>query len=98
MATVEELWAAFCAVRPDLAAPETKYEAWHFCDNQADADALVELVLSGTKRATASALWSYEAEDDPLPGPATSMSSPTGEARRAASSARLPWRPCRSNR
>jgi uncharacterized protein YhfF len=69
MATVEELWAAFAEARPDLAGPETGYEAWHFCDNQADADELVELVLAGRKRATASALWSYEAEDEPVPRP-----------------------------
>jgi uncharacterized protein YhfF len=69
MATVEELWAAFVEVRPELAGPETRYEAWHFCDNQADADELVELVLAGRKRATAGALWSYEAEGEPVPQP-----------------------------
>ena len=69
MATVEELWAAFLEARPDLAGPETPPAAWHFCDNQADADELAELVLAGRKRATAGALWSYEAEDEPLPQP-----------------------------
>ena len=69
MATVEELWSAFVEARPDLAGPETRYEAWHFCDNQADADELVELVLAGRKRATAGALWSYEAEGEPVPQP-----------------------------
>lgn len=53
--------------RPDLAGPETRYEAWHFCDNQADADELVELVLAGVKRATASDLWSCQDEDEPVP-------------------------------
>jgi uncharacterized protein YhfF len=67
MATAEELWATFVEARPDLAGPDTPHEAWHFCDNQADADELVELVLAGRKRATAGALWSYEAEDEPLP-------------------------------
>ncbi len=69
MATVEQLWAAFAEARPDLAGPETAYEAWHFCDNQADADELVELVLAGRKKATAGALWSYEAEGEALPKP-----------------------------
>ena len=67
MTSVEELWAAFLAARPDIAGPEDAYSAWHFCDNQADADELVELVLDGRKRATAGALWSYEAEDEPVP-------------------------------
>ncbi len=45
------------------------YSAWHFCDNRADADQLAELVVAGRKRATAGALWSYEAESEPLPEP-----------------------------
>jgi uncharacterized protein YhfF len=69
MSTPEELWAAFVEARPDLAGPQTPYTAWHFCDNQADADELVELVLTGRKRATAGALWFYEDEEEPLPAP-----------------------------
>ena len=69
MATPEELWAAFVEARPDLAGHGTPHTAWHFCDNQADADELAELVLAGRKRATAGALWSYEAENEPLPRP-----------------------------
>jgi len=67
MASAEQLWAAFLEERPGVAGPGDTYSAWHFCDNQADADELVELVLAGRKRATAGALWSYEAEDEPLP-------------------------------
>ena len=69
MAAVEELWEAFVEARPDLAGPDTAYVAWHFCDNQADADELVELVLAGRKTATAGALWSYELEGEPVPRP-----------------------------
>jgi uncharacterized protein YhfF len=43
------------------------YTAWHFCDNEKDADELAELVCAGQKRATASALWVYEREKQPLP-------------------------------
>lgn len=43
------------------------YEAFHFGDNECDANELAELVLSGTKCATAGLLWSYEAENKPLP-------------------------------
>jgi len=67
MTSAEQLWAAFVEERPGVAGPGDTYSAWHFCDNQADADELVELVLAGRKRATAGALWSYEAEDEPLP-------------------------------
>jgi uncharacterized protein YhfF len=69
MMTVEEIWVAFVEARPDLAGPETPHSAWHFCDNQADADELAELVLAGRKRATAGALWSHEAEGEALPQP-----------------------------
>jgi len=64
---VGDFWQAFCAARPDLADTDTSYSAWHFCDNPADADQLADLVAAGRKRATAGALWSYEAEDEPLP-------------------------------
>ena len=69
MPSVEELWAAFLTARPDAVGPEAAYSAWHFCDNQADADELAELVIAGRKRATAGALWSYEAEGEKLPEP-----------------------------
>ena len=48
------------AVRPD---------AWAFGGTPEQADELLALVLDGTKTATASALWDYEAEDEPLPSP-----------------------------
>jgi len=65
--SVEAMWRAFRLARPELANAQTPYSAWHFCDNQADADALAELVVNGRKRATASALWLYETEDDLVP-------------------------------
>ena len=36
------------------------YEVFHFADSEAAADALAELVLNGTKRATAGLVWSFE--------------------------------------
>jgi uncharacterized protein YhfF len=41
--------------------------AWSFGAEPAQADALLELVLAGTKTATASAWWDYEHEGEPLP-------------------------------
>lgn len=41
--------------------------AWAFGATPNHADELLDLVLSGAKTATASALWDYEAENEPLP-------------------------------
>ena len=41
--------------------------AWSFGDSPELADELLRLVLDGTKTAAASALWEFEAEDEPLP-------------------------------
>ncbi|ANH39815.1 ASCH domain protein [Nocardioides dokdonensis FR1436] len=41
--------------------------AWSFGATPEEADALLALVLDGTKTATSSALWDYEAENEPLP-------------------------------
>jgi len=65
--SVEQMWSAFLLARPDLVGPADSYSAWHFCDNESDADELARLVISGHKRATAGALWSYELEGEPLP-------------------------------
>ncbi len=41
--------------------------AWAFGGSSEEADELLQLVLEGTKTATASALWDYEAEGEALP-------------------------------
>ena len=43
--------------------------AWAFGATPEQADELLALVLSGTKTATAGALWDYEAEGEELPTP-----------------------------
>jgi len=50
-------------------ASDRFYEAFHFDDNERDANDLANLVLSGVKRATAGLLWSYDAENKPPPEP-----------------------------
>ena len=65
---VRAFWAAFesaagCAMSARL------YESFHFGDGESLADELASLVLAGTKQATASLLWSHEAEDKPMPEP-----------------------------
>lgn len=65
---LQAFWDAYCAtLPPEARPPETPPPAWHFCDNQADADELGELVLRRIKTATCSLLWLYEAEDEPVP-------------------------------
>lgn len=41
--------------------------AWHFYDNQKDADECAELVLKGKKRATAPSLWELEIQGEKIP-------------------------------
>jgi uncharacterized protein YhfF len=41
--------------------------AWAFGASAGQADELLQLVLDGTKTATAGALWDFEAEDEALP-------------------------------
>jgi len=63
---VERYWRDFQnSTGQDLA--DRFYEAFHFDDNEADADALAQLVLTGRKCATASLLWTYEVQEKPLP-------------------------------
>lgn len=53
-------------VSPQASVPPP---AWAFGDSPELADALLALVLAGTKTATASAAWEYEATEQPLPRP-----------------------------
>jgi len=43
------------------------YESWYFCNNEKDANELVELVKRGMKKATASLHCLYEIENEPVP-------------------------------
>ena len=75
-AEVEAFWAvarehARLDLMPGYFGPSTlgsvPPDAWSFGGTPEQADALLALVLDGTKTATASALWDYEAEGEPLP-------------------------------
>ena len=58
-------WAG---VRAEVAGlPEQVPDAWAFGATSEQADELLGLVLAGTKTGTASSLWDYEAEGEPLP-------------------------------
>ena len=64
--SVQLFWDKFRASIAYDASP-LFYEAFHFDDNERDANALGTLVLSGQKRATAGLLWTYELTNKPLP-------------------------------
>lgn len=67
-ASVKQMWADYCALIGDekLGDPPP---AWHFCDNEADANACAALVKAGRKTATAPSLWWLEHTGTPLPQP-----------------------------
>ena len=62
---IETYWEAFLAAHPEYRGKP--YLAEPFGDNPALADELGNLVLSGVKSATCSAIWNYEAEGEPIP-------------------------------
>ncbi|MDE1918994.1 MAG: ASCH domain-containing protein [Sphingomonadales bacterium] len=65
--SVAALWARYRALEP--AAPTVLPCVEYFCDNARDADLCADLVQSGRKRATSSALIDYQRAGDPLPLP-----------------------------
>lgn len=65
---VEEFWRKYLeTLPPDAPERSETYEAGTFGDTIKLADELASLIAAGTKTATCSALWEYEAEDEPLP-------------------------------
>ena len=65
--SASEMWSAFVESGLAEVTPGANYSSWHFGTGGKMADDLVQLVLDGGKRATAGALWSYEAEGDHIP-------------------------------
>jgi uncharacterized protein YhfF len=64
----QDMWSAYAATQGGL--DESRfYEAFCFGDSPEMADELGQLVVAGVKRATAGALWSYEAEGKAIPKP-----------------------------
>lgn len=64
---IDRFWQAYRDSLPEGSPVPEAYEAWSFGDKPEMADELAALVLEGPKRATASLLWVYEAEDEALP-------------------------------
>ena len=65
--TTEQCWRTF--LQETGRNPETRYlESFHFDNNERSANALLALVLSGRKRATASSLYAFPEGQGPKPG------------------------------
>lgn len=66
--SVAALWQDYLASLGEHPALTAKtFTAWHFCDNQTDADHLAECVKTGLKRATTSLYHWYQNGAEPLP-------------------------------
>lgn len=65
--SVAALWVRYRALVPE--APYDLPDVEYFCDNALDADLCADLVLSGLKRATSSALLDYQRDGEALPQP-----------------------------
>ena len=65
---VKPFWDAYQAtLKHDITG--RFYESFYFADSEKSANALAELVLVGTKRATACSVWALKAENKPAPQP-----------------------------
>jgi uncharacterized protein YhfF len=64
---IEQYWKAYLATLPDDVAADEMYIIDQFGDSPQLMDELMTLVLAGTKTATCSALWEWEAEGSDLP-------------------------------
>ena len=68
--SIEAYWNKFLASLPfEVPLHNKSYEAERFGDTPALADELGQLIVTGMKTGTCSALWEWEAEGKPIPQP-----------------------------
>lgn len=67
-ASVQNYWRDYCEMNPAV-DPLEPFQVWHFGDGSELADELSQLVLHGTKTATAALVWEAEADPDTAPVP-----------------------------
>ena len=65
-AHIASFWQSYVQSQAQDPSPRF-FEAFHFDDNERSANELAQLVLAGTKRATAGLVWSFEGASVPLP-------------------------------
>lgn len=69
-ASVKKMWSDYLgSIGEFQETTDLTYQSWYFCDNEQDANELVELVLEGTKQGTASLHRLYELENERVPEP-----------------------------
>lgn len=66
-ALLQRYWQRYLQARPADVEADRPYQVDQFGDTPELADELGQLVLDGTKTATCSALWEWEAEQSPPP-------------------------------
>lgn len=64
---VERYWSQYLVSFPNGQQPSRYVESFSFGFTSTDAHEIAELVLKGTKTATGSVLWAYDADKKPLP-------------------------------
>ena len=67
LAAAAEMWAEYCAARPQAVTASSEHTVEHFGDNPRLADELLQIVLSGRKRATAELVADFVARGDHVP-------------------------------
>lgn len=66
--SVKKMWNNYLKqIGENVSSTEKVYTSSHFDNNESSANELVELVLRGKKKATASSYWVYEAGIEPMP-------------------------------
>jgi uncharacterized protein YhfF len=81
--SVKEMWSKYLlSIDEDPEESTKSYDSWYFCDNEADANELAQLVLEGEKRGTASLhmLYDLQSEEVPKEGCLSIITNWTGEA------------------
>ena len=66
---VKIMWQNYLDSLPAEAPQPEIYITWHFADSENSANLLARQALAGTKTATTSLLWEYEADEEDLPQP-----------------------------
>lgn len=62
------MWNNYLATLSELPGDsQSKISAWHFCDNEQDANECARLVLEGKKMATSPSIWELKNSGDRLP-------------------------------
>ncbi|MEL7003821.1 MAG: ASCH domain-containing protein [Bacteroidota bacterium] len=65
---IQMFWNSFKEQNPDCKQKDLS-DTFYFCDNRKDADECADLVVKGVKQATATSLWWFEKNKEPLPKP-----------------------------